>query len=199
MTLLTGASRRSMCRRSMCSGCRGVLRCVFVVEMCCLSLTGTVVVQQVEAFFDVHEALGTVPGGIHLEMTGDDVTECLGGGSAVAAEDLDSRYHTHCDPRLNAAQALEMSFYIAGRLHKRTPLITWECLQVGKGAGTVHKGGLESRGAMNGDTCALILVGHRAVLVLTGVVLFLCKEVAYRGLVSTVNLGLSVYDGLSQW
>lgn len=72
-----------------------------------------------EGFFDVHESLGTVPGGIHLEMTGDDVTECLGGGSAVAAEDLNSRYHTHCDPRLNASQALEMSFYIAGRLHSR--------------------------------------------------------------------------------
>lgn len=74
---------------------------------------------EVEGFFDVHEAMGSIPGGIHLEMTGDDVTECLGGGSAVGADDLDSRYHTHCDPRLNAAQALEMSFYIAGRLHRR--------------------------------------------------------------------------------
>lgn len=74
---------------------------------------------EVEAFFDVHEAVGTVPGGIHLEMTGDDVTECIGGGSAVGETDLDSRYHTHCDPRLNAEQALEMSFYVASRLRQR--------------------------------------------------------------------------------
>ncbi len=69
-----------------------------------------------EAFFDVHEELGTVPGGIHLEMTGDNVTECLGGGSSIDEADLNSRYHTHCDPRLNAEQALEMSFYVASRL-----------------------------------------------------------------------------------
>jgi hypothetical protein len=73
----------------------------------------------VEAFFDVHEQEGTVPGGIHLEMTGDDVTECLGGGASVAEADLDSRYHTHCDPRLNAEQALEMAFYVAERLRQR--------------------------------------------------------------------------------
>ncbi len=73
---------------------------------------------QVEAFFDVHEELGSVPGGIHLEMTGDDVTECLGGGASVDEADLDSRYHTHCDPRLNAEQALEMAFYVASRLAK---------------------------------------------------------------------------------
>ena len=73
-------------------------------------------VAQVEAFFDVHEELGTVPGGIHLEMTGDNVTECLGGGASIDEGDLDSRYHTHCDPRLNAEQALEMSFYVASRL-----------------------------------------------------------------------------------
>ena len=74
---------------------------------------------EVEAFFDVHDALGTVPGGIHLEMTGDNVTECIGGGSAVSETDLNSRYHTHCDPRLNAEQALEMSFYVASRLRQR--------------------------------------------------------------------------------
>ena len=77
---------------------------------------------QVEAFFDVHEELGTVPGGIHLEMTGDNVTECLGGGSSVQETDLNSRYHTHCDPRLNAEQALEMSFYVASRLRRSAPL-----------------------------------------------------------------------------
>ena len=78
---------------------------------------------QVEAFFDVHEEMGTVPGGIHLEMTGDNVTECLGGGSNVQATDLNSRYHTHCDPRLNAEQALEMSFYVASRLRRREQLM----------------------------------------------------------------------------
>lgn len=74
---------------------------------------------QVEAFFDVHEAEGTVPGGVHLEMTGDNVTECLGGGASIAETDLDSRYHTHCDPRLNAEQALELAFYVASRLRQR--------------------------------------------------------------------------------
>ena len=74
---------------------------------------------EIEAFFDVHDQMGTVPGGIHLEMTGDNVTECLGGGSDVSDQDLESRYHTHCDPRLNAEQALEIAFYVAGRLRKR--------------------------------------------------------------------------------
>jgi 3-deoxy-7-phosphoheptulonate synthase len=74
---------------------------------------------EVEAFFDIHEQMGTVPGGIHLEMTGDNVTECIGGGSAVGETDLNSRYHTHCDPRMNAEQALEMSFYVASRLRQR--------------------------------------------------------------------------------
>ena len=67
----------------------------------------------------MHEDLGTVPGGIHLEMTGDNVTECLGGGSDILEADLNSRYHTHCDPRLNAEQALEMAFYVASRLRRR--------------------------------------------------------------------------------
>eukprot|EP00955_Chlamydomonas_euryale_P116054 366394-Chlamydomonas_euryale.AAC.3 len=74
---------------------------------------------EIEAFFDVHDQMGTVPGGIHLEMTGDNVTECIGGGSDVSADDLESRYHTHCDPRLNAEQALELAFYVASRLRSR--------------------------------------------------------------------------------
>jgi 3-deoxy-7-phosphoheptulonate synthase len=74
---------------------------------------------EVEAFFDVHDAMGSVPGGVHLEMTGDNVTECVGGGSAVSEEDLNTRYHTHCDPRLNAEQSLEMAFYVASRLRQR--------------------------------------------------------------------------------
>lgn len=75
--------------------------------------------KEVAAFFDVHDTMGTVPGGIHLEMTGDDVTECIGGGSQIMEEDLDSRYHTHCDPRLNAEQSLELAFYVADRLRSR--------------------------------------------------------------------------------
>ena len=74
---------------------------------------------EVEAFFDVHEQEGTIPGGIHLEMTGKDVTECTGGGSSVSGEDLGDRYDTYCDPRLNAEQSLELSFYIAQRLRQR--------------------------------------------------------------------------------
>jgi 3-deoxy-7-phosphoheptulonate synthase len=74
---------------------------------------------EVEAFFDVHEECGTTPGGIHLEMTGEDVTECLGGGASVSEDDLATRYETNCDPRLNAEQALELSFYVAQRLRKR--------------------------------------------------------------------------------
>ena len=74
---------------------------------------------ELEAFFDVHEALGTVPGGMHLEMTGDDVTECIGGGAGGTDLDLSSRYHPHCDPRLNAEQALELAVYVASRLRRR--------------------------------------------------------------------------------
>ena len=74
---------------------------------------------EVEAFFDVHEQEGTIPGGIHLEMTGKDVTECTGGGSSVEPQNLGSRYETFCDPRLNAEQSLELAFYIAQRLRQR--------------------------------------------------------------------------------
>ena len=56
------------------------------------------------------------PGGVHFEMTGQNVTECIGGARAVREEDLSSRYHTHCDPRLNADQALELAFLIAEEL-----------------------------------------------------------------------------------
>ena len=73
---------------------------------------------EIEAFFDVHAEVGSVPGGIHLEMTGDNVTECIGGGNGVSETSLEDRYHTHCDPRLNAEQALEMAFYVASRLRQ---------------------------------------------------------------------------------
>lgn len=71
------------------------------------------------AFFDVHEQEGSHPGGVHLEMTGQNVTECIGGSRTVTFDDLSSRYHTHCDPRLNASQSLELAFIIAERLRKR--------------------------------------------------------------------------------
>ena len=71
------------------------------------------------AFFDVHDQEGSYPGGVHLEMTGQNVTECVGGSRTITYNDLSSRYHTHCDPRLNASQSLELSFIIADRLQKR--------------------------------------------------------------------------------
>lgn len=74
------------------------------------------VMGEVRTFIDVAEAEGVHPGGVHLEMTGQNVTECLGGAQAVTEDDLSSRYHTHCDPRLNADQALELAFLVAERL-----------------------------------------------------------------------------------
>lgn len=71
------------------------------------------VLSEVENFFHIHRAEGTHPGGIHVEMTGKDVTECTGGARAVSAENLSDRYHTHCDPRLNATQAVELAFLVA--------------------------------------------------------------------------------------
>jgi 3-deoxy-7-phosphoheptulonate synthase len=74
------------------------------------------VLREVREFFGIHKAEGTVPGGVHFEMTGQDVTECTGGLRAVTDEDLSSRYHTACDPRLNASQALELAFLVAEEL-----------------------------------------------------------------------------------
>ena len=74
------------------------------------------VLSEVERFFDVHAAEGTYAGGIHVEMTGKDVTECTGGARLVSEDDLKNRYHTHCDPRLNAEQALELAFLVAERI-----------------------------------------------------------------------------------
>ncbi|WP_341912167.1 3-deoxy-7-phosphoheptulonate synthase class II [Ferrovibrio terrae] len=74
------------------------------------------ILSEVRQFFEVHLAEGTHAGGIHLELTGQDVTECMGGAQAIGDDDLSSRYHTHCDPRLNASQALELSFLIAEML-----------------------------------------------------------------------------------
>ncbi|WP_424927259.1 class II 3-deoxy-7-phosphoheptulonate synthase [Amaricoccus tamworthensis] len=77
------------------------------------------VLREVREFFAIHSSEGTVPGGVHFEMTGRDVTECTGGVRAVSDEDLSDRYHTACDPRLNAAQSLELAFLVADMLHKR--------------------------------------------------------------------------------
>ena len=71
------------------------------------------ILSEVRDFFAVHQAEGTFAGGIHLEMTGKNVTECTGGARAITDADLQDRYHTHCDPRLNAEQALEMAFIVA--------------------------------------------------------------------------------------
>ncbi|MGH3482507.1 MAG: class II 3-deoxy-7-phosphoheptulonate synthase [Nocardioidaceae bacterium] len=77
------------------------------------------VIDEARGFFEVHRTLGTWPGGLHIELTGDDVTECVGGGSQLSPDDLVSRYESVCDPRLNRAQALELAFLVAGMLSER--------------------------------------------------------------------------------
>ncbi len=77
------------------------------------------VMDEVKGFFEVHKGLGTHPGGVHIELTGDDVTECLGGGAKISAEDLATRYETACDPRLNHTQSLELAFLVAEMLRDR--------------------------------------------------------------------------------
>jgi len=74
------------------------------------------ILDEVGAFFEVCRAEGVYPGGVHFEMTGQNVTECLGGAYQISESELSSRYHTHCDPRLNAGQALELAFILADRL-----------------------------------------------------------------------------------
>jgi len=77
------------------------------------------VMDEVKGFFEVHKALGTHPGGIHIELTGDDVTECLGGGEQISETDLATRYESACDPRLNHSQSLELAFLVAEMLRDR--------------------------------------------------------------------------------
>jgi 3-deoxy-7-phosphoheptulonate synthase len=77
------------------------------------------VMAEVRQSFEVHHAEGSYPGGIHVEMTGQDVTECLGGAQLISEAQLGSRYHTHCDPRLNASQSLELAFLVSEMLRKR--------------------------------------------------------------------------------
>jgi 3-deoxy-7-phosphoheptulonate synthase len=85
------------------------------------------ILSELKSFFEVHAAEGTHAGGVHLEMTGQDVTECIGGARAITDEDLNDRYHTVCDPRLNAEQSIDMAFLIAeflkqGRERNAQPL-----------------------------------------------------------------------------
>ena len=77
------------------------------------------VMDEVKGFFEVHKSLGTHPGGIHIELTGDDVTECLGGGEQISETDLATRYESACDPRLNHSQSLELAFLVAEMLRDR--------------------------------------------------------------------------------
>lgn len=76
------------------------------------------VIEEVQGFFDVHRSLGTWPGGLHVELTGDDVTECVGGGEDLTDADLSNRYESVCDPRLNRVQSLELAFLVAEMLRK---------------------------------------------------------------------------------
>jgi 3-deoxy-7-phosphoheptulonate synthase len=77
------------------------------------------VMEEVRGFFAVHKSCGTHPGGIHIELTGDDVTECVGGGEEISHDDLATRYETACDPRLNHTQSLELAFLVAEMLRDR--------------------------------------------------------------------------------
>ena len=78
------------------------------------------VISETKSFFEVHQSEGTFAGGLHIEMTGQDVTECIGGAQNITDKDLSDRYHTHCDPRLNASQALELAFLISGEIKKNS-------------------------------------------------------------------------------
>jgi 3-deoxy-7-phosphoheptulonate synthase len=80
------------------------------------------VLEEVDEFFAIHRAEGTHAGGVHVEMTGQNVTECTGGATKILDSDLSSRYHTHCDPRLNADQSLELAFLMAERLKQERAL-----------------------------------------------------------------------------
>ena len=78
------------------------------------------VIKEVKNFFGVHQSEGSYAGGLHVEMTGQDVTECTGGAQKISENDLSNRYRTHCDPRLNADQALELAFLISEEIKKNS-------------------------------------------------------------------------------
>jgi 3-deoxy-7-phosphoheptulonate synthase len=77
------------------------------------------ILKEVRGFFQVHAVEGTYAGGVHLEITGQNVTECTGGARAISEEDLNDRYHTVCDPRLNAEQSLDLAFLLADLLKSK--------------------------------------------------------------------------------
>ena len=78
------------------------------------------VLKEVKSVFAVHQSEGSYAGGLHIEMTGQNVTECTGGTQKISDKDLSSRYRTHCDPRLNANQALELAFLISDEIKKNS-------------------------------------------------------------------------------
>ena len=84
------------------------------------------ILNEVRGFIDICKSEGAYPGGVHFEMTGQDVTECIGGAQAISENDLSSRYHTHCDPRLNGEQALELAFLISEKLQSAHEAVTAE-------------------------------------------------------------------------
>ena len=93
------------------------------------------VIEELNGFFDVHEELGTWPGGVHVELTGDDVTECVGGSDDLVEADLVNRYETLCDPRLNRNQSLELAFLVAerlttGRIKRANPVQAYQALSL---------------------------------------------------------------------
>ena len=77
------------------------------------------ILSEVKSFFTIHQEHDSYAGGVHFEMTGQDVTECLGGNQEISELNLSDRYHTHCDPRLNSAQSVEMAFSIAYELNNK--------------------------------------------------------------------------------
>jgi len=77
------------------------------------------IISEVTSFFEIHRAESTVAGGVHMEMTGQNVTECTGGGRSISDKDLADRYHTHCDPRLNASQSLDLAFLLSDMLRDK--------------------------------------------------------------------------------
>ena len=85
------------------------------------------ILSEVRGFFDIHAAEGTWAGGVHVEMTGQDVTECIGGAHRLTEADLTERYETFCDPRLNAEQSLELAFLVAEELKQRARWRTAQC------------------------------------------------------------------------
>jgi len=99
------------------------------------------ILAEVRGFFEVHQAEGSYAGGVHVEMTGENVTECTGGAQAISEQRLGDRYHTHCDPRLNASQSLELAFLIAEMLRNERERVagSW-----GAAAGADARGSADS-------------------------------------------------------